>query len=61
LTKPPRSGHHARWLGAELDAQANAQHGPRISTATRRTAAWVIPTNEEQMIALHTRDVPAQS
>jgi acetate kinase len=51
----------ALWLGVELDAQANAEHGPRISTATSRTAAWVIPTNEELMIARHTRDLLAQS
>jgi acetate kinase len=49
----------ARWLGVELDPQANAAHGPRLSTATSRTAAWVIPTNEELMIARHTRDLLA--
>jgi acetate kinase len=48
------------WLGVELDVQANAKHGPRISTATSRTAAWVIPTNEELMIARHTRDLLAR-
>jgi acetate kinase len=51
----------ALWLGVELDRQANATHGPRISTVTSRTAAWVIPTNEELMIARHTRDLLAQS
>jgi acetate kinase len=51
----------ALWLGVELDAEANAEHGPRISTATSRTAAWVIPTNEELMIARHTRDLLARS
>jgi len=51
----------ALWLGVELDVQANATHGPRISTATSRTAAWVIPTDEELMIARHTRNVLAQS
>ncbi len=50
----------ALWLGIELDVQANAKHGPRISTATSRTAAWVIPTNEELMIARHTRDLLAR-
>jgi acetate kinase len=45
----------AAWLGVELDPQANAAHGPRISTASSRTPAWVIPTNEELMIARHTR------
>jgi acetate kinase len=47
----------AAWLGVELDPAANAAHRPRISTAKSRTAAWVIPTNEELMIARHTRDV----
>jgi acetate kinase len=42
------------WLGIELDAHANAQHGPRISTNGSRASAWVIPTNEELMIARHT-------
>jgi len=45
----------ADWLGIELDVAANAQSGPRITTARSRTAAWVIPTNEELMIARHTR------
>jgi acetate kinase len=49
----------AAWLGIELDPAANAVHGPRISTATSRTAAWVIPTNEELMIARHTRHLLA--
>jgi acetate kinase len=50
----------AAWLGVELDEAANAKHGPRISTTTSRTAAWVIPTNEELMIARHTRDLLAK-
>ena len=45
---------HAAWLGLELDAAANAAHGPRISAAGSRVAAWVIPTDEEQVIARHT-------
>jgi acetate kinase len=43
-----------RWLGVELDPKANARGSGRISTSTSRTAAWVIPTDEEQMIARHT-------
>ena len=49
----------AAWLGVELDAAANAAGGPRISTAASRTAAWVIPTDEELMIARQTRAVLA--
>jgi acetate kinase len=44
----------AKWLGVELDEAANAAHGPRISTATSAVSAWVIPTDEELLIARHT-------
>ena len=50
-----RIGQAAAWLGVEFDATANATGGPRLSTATSRVSAWVIPTNEELMIARHTR------
>ena len=49
----------AAWLGVELDRQANAAGGPRISGPGSRAAAWVIPTDEELMIARHTRSVLA--
>ena len=42
------------WLGVELDAEANAGKGPRISRPASKVSAWVIPTNEELMIARHT-------
>lgn len=45
----------ARWLGVELDATANDRGGSRLSSPGSRVSAWVIPTNEELMIALHTR------
>jgi acetate kinase len=47
----------AAWLGVAFDADANARarDATRISTAASRVAAWVIPTNEELMIARHTR------
>ena len=41
------------WLGLTLDEAANARHGPRISRADSRISAWVIPTNEEKVIAQH--------
>ena len=44
----------AAWLGVDLDASANAANGPLISTPQSRAASWVIPTNEELMIARHT-------
>jgi len=45
----------AAWLGVELDTATNTRGGPRISTAASRVSAWVVPTNEELMIARHTR------
>ena len=45
----------AHWLGVHLDAGANETGGPRISSAASRVSAWAIPTNEELMIARHTR------
>jgi acetate kinase len=50
----------AAWLGITLDAAANAAGGPRISSPGSRTSAWVIPTNEELMIAQHTRNLLAR-
>jgi len=47
----------AAWLGVQLDEGANAKGGPRISTAASRVSAWVVRTNEELMIARHTRRV----
>jgi acetate kinase len=41
------------WLGVTLDGAGNEKHGPRISRAGSRVSAWVIPTNEELMIARH--------
>jgi acetate kinase len=42
------------WLGAELDPAANEAGASRISTDTSRLALYVIPTDEELMIARHT-------
>ncbi len=42
------------WLGIELDEAANDTQGPRISRSGSRVSAWVIPTNEELIIARHT-------
>jgi len=51
----------AEWLGVRLDEAANRAGGPRISTRDSRVSAWVIPTDEERMIAEHTLDVVACS
>jgi len=47
------------WLGLALDDQANDAGSARISTPTSRVSAWVVPTNEELMIARHARRVAA--
>jgi acetate kinase len=44
----------AAWLGVALDEGANARGGPLISARDSRVRAWVIPTDEELMIARHT-------
>ncbi|MBB3184110.1 acetate kinase [Halomonas fontilapidosi] len=45
------------WLGIELDADANRRDARRISTAESRVGAWVIPTDEERMIAWYSARV----
>ena len=47
----------SRWLGIELDSEANRGKGPRISTPRSKVSAWMIATNEELMIARHTATV----
>jgi acetate kinase len=42
------------WLGLELDEGANSRGLPKISTDRSNPSVWVIPTNEELMIARHT-------
>ena len=49
----------AAWIGVEVDRAANDRKDPRISAPGSRVAAWVIPTNEELMIARHTRRLVA--
>ena len=50
-----RACQEAHWLGVTLDEQANAKGGPRISSSGSAVSAWVIPTDENLMIARHTR------
>ncbi len=42
------------WLGAELDETANRAGGPLISRPGSRILLYVLPTDEELMIARHT-------
>jgi len=47
--------HDAAWLGVKLDEAANQTTGPCITRRDSRVSAWVVPTNEELMIAQHTQ------
>jgi acetate kinase len=49
-----RACEQASWLGVELDDAANASGTGRISTPASKVSVWVIPTNEDLMIARHT-------
>jgi acetate kinase len=49
----------AAWLGVKLDVAANNSGAARISTAASAVSAWVIPTDEELMIARHTQSILA--
>ena len=42
------------WLGIDVDSLANETRATRISTTRSKVSVWVIPTNEELMIARHT-------
>ena len=42
------------WLGIALDAARNSAGKGRISTDDSRASAWVVPTDEERMIARYT-------
>jgi acetate kinase len=42
------------WLGIALDEAANARHETRISAAASTIPVWVVPTDEELMIARET-------
>ena len=45
----------AAWLGIDLNAAANDSGAQLISRKNSRSAAWVVPTDEELIIAAHTR------
>ncbi len=42
------------WMGVVLCPSANDRHGPCITRPHSRVPVWVIPTDEERMIALDT-------
>ena len=47
----------AQWLGVRLNEEANRAGGPKISAEDSAVSVWVIPTDEDVMIARHTYDV----
>ena len=47
------------WLGVSLDPAANAAGAGRISAARSAVQVWVVPTDEEAMIAHHTLETIA--
>jgi acetate kinase len=48
------------WLGVALDEEANQAGQGLISTPESRVQVWVVPTDEETMIARHTRAMLAK-
>jgi acetate kinase len=53
-TMRARIAERLAWLGATLDKEANLARSRLISRADSRVKVYVIPTNEELMIARHT-------
>jgi acetate kinase len=43
----------ALWIGVHIDEAANAAGGPRITLNGSKATAWVLPTDEDLMIARH--------
>lgn len=50
-----------QWLGFELDEQANATHASRITTRQSNRPAYVIPTDEDLMIAHHVQHILSET
>ncbi|MFM0195162.1 acetate/propionate family kinase [Paraburkholderia strydomiana] len=50
-----RIGEYAQWCGIDIDSDANQANDSCISTPASRVGVWIVPTNEELMIARHTR------
>ena len=49
-----RIAERLAWLGVTLDPAENARHAPQISRSDSRIPVYVVPTDEELMIAQHT-------
>ncbi len=48
---------HLAWAGLQIDTQKNIRNHDAIYAKQSRMEAWVIPTNEELMIARHCRQL----
>jgi len=42
------------WMGARIDPAANAAHGPALHASDSAIGLWMVPTDEERVIARHT-------
>jgi acetate kinase len=49
-----RIAERLEWLGVSLDPVENARHSPRISRGDSKIPVYIVPTDEELMIAQHT-------
>ncbi len=49
-----RIAEQLAWLGVALDPAENGKHAGRISRSDSRIPVYVVPTDEELMIAQHT-------
>jgi acetate kinase len=47
----------AEWLGLDIDEASNAAGGPKITANGGKASAWVVPTNENLMVARHIRAI----
>jgi acetate kinase len=47
------------WAGVKMDQEANIAQVPRISSHDNAVSVWVIPTDEERIIASHTASLTA--
>jgi acetate kinase len=56
--RDPKTRHEVTaacgWLGAALDDGANERHEQRIDARSSKLPIWVLPTDEERVIARHT-------
>jgi acetate kinase len=47
----------AKWVGITLDEEANSRNGLLVSAPASAVSVWVVPTDENLMVARHTRPI----